>query len=77
MRRIISSQALNLRSGEPISVVDWACATAESGSVCAHISIYYPEQTGVPAIYWPIDESILPTDFRVESELSTTGDDCH
>ena len=72
-----SSSALDLRSGEPFSVVDCECARAESGTLCAHIARYYNEQSGNPQIYWPIRDADLPVQHRIEAERTPNGDECH
>ena len=72
-----SSSALDLRSGEPFSVVDSRCAVDTSGSICAHIERYYDEQTGKPKVYWPIHDSDIPSTCRIVPERTLNGDDCH
>ena len=72
-----ASTALNLRSGEPFSVVDHDCALAESGGICSHVLRYYRDQTGEPAIYWAILDEHIPAECRATPETTPTGDECH
>src|SRR6266508_4320703 len=72
-----SSSALDLRNREPFSVVEVECAIDASGSLCAHISKYYNEQTGDPQVYWPIRDSDIPSTCRIEPETTASGDHCH
>lgn len=72
-----ATTALDVKSGEPFSVVDCDCATAENNSFCRHITRYYNEQTGDPALYWPIPDAIIPAGCRIEVERTASGDECH
>jgi hypothetical protein len=64
-------------SDKGISVVDLDCSVQTSGSICGHISRFYPNQAGDPAIYWRIPDQKIPEVCSFEPQPSTTGDDCH
>ena len=60
-----------------ISVFDSNCGIETSGSLCAHTARYYSARTGDPAIYWQIPDNDIPSGCGIESNPSSTGDNCH
>ena len=65
-----------------ISVFEETCALGASGSLCRHVTIFYPETvpagTPPPAFYlWRFADSALPAGCALTQKKSDSGDDCH
>ncbi len=75
-RNRFTSLALRNLQGS-LSVIDPDCVEGTGAGLCDHIRRYYPGITGEPPIFWRFDSSVLPVSHRVETQPSTSGDDCH
>jgi len=64
-------------SDSGMSVFERACAEATSGSICRHIEVYYSVLSGVPPVFYIIEEEELPTGYDIKPTVSDTGDKCH
>lgn len=76
LKRFQSGVFSRSSSDHAVSVVRADCAEYWCGSICTHSELYYPTVSRNPVIFWRFDDSVLPSNSRLEQSPSN-GDECH